>query len=141
MRQHYDRQRRFDCTAIAELTLNHECRDEMIPVLAGLQHVYTCQLLRNKVVKLVAKDINRDTRRDVGRRGLDDWQVVVLASVRLGCNYDYDKLKIKQKITERCGLYSASATGMKVRASARDAYAIRSANSPPRPLPKLTTPS
>ena len=93
MRRHYQRQRRFDCTPIAELTLNYECRDEMIPVLAGLQHLYTCNSLRNKVVKLVAEDINEDTRRDVGRPGFDDWQIVVLAAVRLGCNYDYDKLQ------------------------------------------------
>lgn len=93
MRKHYVRQRRFDCTPIAELTLNYECRDEVIPVLAGLQHVYTCHSLRREVVRLVAEDINRETRRDVGRPGLDDWQIVVLAAVRLGCNYDYDKLQ------------------------------------------------
>lgn len=93
MRQHYDNQRRFDCTPIAEMTLNYECRDEIIPVLAGLQHIYTCSSLRNKLVNLVAQDINEDSRRDVGRPGLDDWQVVVLASVRLGCNCDYDKLQ------------------------------------------------
>jgi hypothetical protein len=73
--------------------LNFDCRDEIIPVLAGLQYVYTCTPLRNTVVKLVAADINRDSRRDVGRRGLDDWQIVVLAAVRLGLNYDYDKLE------------------------------------------------
>jgi hypothetical protein len=65
----------------------------MIPILAGLQHLYTCNSLRNKVVQLVAEDINQDTRRDVGRPGLDDWQIVVLAALRLGCNYDYDKLQ------------------------------------------------
>jgi hypothetical protein len=45
------------------------------------------------VVKLVADDINEDSRRDVGRPGFDDWQIVVLAAVRLGCDYDYDKLQ------------------------------------------------
>lgn len=93
MRQHYDSQRRFDCTPIGELTLNYECRDELIPILAGLQYVYTCSSLRNKVVKLVASDVNENSRRDVGRPGLDDWQIVVLAAVRLGCDYDYDKLQ------------------------------------------------
>ena len=93
MRQHYDKQRRFDCTPIGELMLNYDCRDEVIPVLAGLQHVYTCSELRRKVVQLVAEDINEESRRDVGRPGLDDWQIVVLAAVRLGCNYDYDKLQ------------------------------------------------
>ena len=93
MRRHYEKQHRFDSTPIAELTLNYECRDEVIPVLAGLQHLYTCSSLRNQVVSLVAEDINENSRRDVGRPGLDDWQIVVLAAVRLGCDYDYDKLQ------------------------------------------------
>ena len=93
MRKHYERQRKFDCSPIAEVSLNFECRDEIIPVLAGLQHVYTDQQLRRTVVKLVAEDLNQDTRRDVGRKGMDDWQVVVLAAVRLGCDFDYDKLQ------------------------------------------------
>ena len=78
MRKPYDKQRRFDCTPIGELVLNFECRDETIPILAGLKHVYTNQALRQKLVKLVAEDLNEDSRRDVGRPGLDDWQVVVL---------------------------------------------------------------
>jgi hypothetical protein len=61
VRQHYQRQRRFDCTAIAELKLNYECRDGMIPVLAGLQHLYTGNSLRNKVVRLVAEAPGRTT--------------------------------------------------------------------------------
>ena len=93
MRKHYDNQRRFDVTPIASLKLNYDCRDEMIPVLAGLQYVYNCPALRNKVVRLVAADVNRNSRRDIGRTGLDDWQIVVLAAVRLGCNFDYDKLQ------------------------------------------------
>jgi hypothetical protein len=93
MRQHYEQQRRCDSTPISELALNVECRDEMIPVLAGLQYIYTCSELRREVVQLVAVDINEESRRDVGRPGLDDWQIVVLAAVRLGCNFDYDSLQ------------------------------------------------
>lgn len=92
MRKHYQKQYRFDATPIASLQLNFECRDEIVPVLAGLQFLYTNNELRNKVVKLVAQDVGKDSRRDVGRPALDDWQVVVLAAVRLGCNLDYDKL-------------------------------------------------
>lgn len=84
---------RFDCSPIAEVPLNFECRDEVVPVLAGLQFLYRENKLRRTVVKLVAEDVSSESRRDVGRPGLDDWQVVVLAAVRLGCNYDYDKLQ------------------------------------------------
>lgn len=93
MRKAYSRQRRFDCSSIAEIQLNLGCRDEMIPILAGLQCVYTDHDLRRKITKLVADDLNRHTRRDVGRTGFDDWQVAVLAAVRLGCNLNYDKLQ------------------------------------------------
>ena len=93
VRKPYESQHRFDCSPIAQVTLNFECRDEVIPVLAGLQHLYTDAKLRHKVVNLVAADLNEGSRRDVGRPGMDDWQVVVLAAVRLGCNYDYDKLQ------------------------------------------------
>jgi len=93
VRKAYQSQYRFDASPIAQVQLNLECRDEIIPVLAGLQYIYTDNKLRNQVVKLVAEDLNHDTRRDVGRTGMDDWQVVVLAAVRLGCNYDYDKMQ------------------------------------------------
>jgi IS5 family transposase len=93
MRKPYDRQQRFDCSPIAEVVLDLECRDEIIPILAGLRYLYLDAKLRRKVVKLVAADLNKESRRDVGRPGMDDWQVVVLAAVRLGCNYDYDKLQ------------------------------------------------
>ena len=89
----YQSQYRFDSSPVANVVLNVECRDEIIPVLVGLQHLYTDNTLRHKVVKLIAADLNQDSRRDVGRPGMDDWQVVVLAAVRLGCNYDYDKLQ------------------------------------------------
>ncbi len=93
VRKPYQSQYRFDSSPIAQVQLNLECRDEVIPVLAGLQYIYTDNKLRHQVVKLVADDLNHDSRRDVGRPGMDDWQVVVLAAVRLGCNYDYDKLQ------------------------------------------------
>jgi len=93
VRKAYSPQRRFDSSPIAEVSLNLECRDEIIPILAGLQYLYTDNVLRSKVVKLIAADLNEDSRRDVGRPGMDDWQVIVLAAVRLGCNYDYDKLE------------------------------------------------
>ena len=62
----YERQRRFDSTPIGELALNFECRDEMVPILAGLKYIYTQSELRREVVDLVAADIYAESRRDVG---------------------------------------------------------------------------
>lgn len=93
MRKSYTKQYRFDSSPIAQVELNIECRDEIICVLLGLQHLYTNSALRMKVIQLVAADINEHSRTDIGRPGMDYWQALVLATVRLGCNLDFDKLQ------------------------------------------------
>lgn len=93
MRKPFSDQQRLDCEFINNVELNLNCRDEIIPILAGLQHIYSKPDLRDSILDLIASDVNADTRRDVGRPGFDDWQILVLAGVRLGCNLDYDKLQ------------------------------------------------
>jgi len=84
---------RLDCLPIPEVKLNLECRDEIIPILRALQHVYADVSLRQGLLRLVGKDINATSNRKCGRRGLSYWEITVLAGVRLGCNLDYDKLQ------------------------------------------------
>lgn len=93
MRRPFSSQTRLDCQTIAEVQLNRNCRDEMIPILRALQHVYSEGQLRDQILNLVAQDVNEHSRSDRGREGLDYWQIVVLAAARLGCNLDYDKLQ------------------------------------------------
>ena len=54
MRKAYSDQQRLDCLPIEQVTLNFECRDEIVPVLAGLQHLYLQSDLRDQVTKLIA---------------------------------------------------------------------------------------
>ena len=93
MRKAICTQRRLDCTAVEHVQLNLDCRDEIIPILRGLQHIYSQPTLRDEILQLVAEDVNRETRDDCGRQGLDLWPILVLAAVRLGCNLNYDKLQ------------------------------------------------
>ena len=93
MRKAFAKQTRLDCQRVTEVKLNLNCRDEIIPILRGLQHVYSQPQLRDEILALVAQDVNEHARDDRGRAGLDYWQIVVLAAVRLGCNLDYDKLQ------------------------------------------------
>jgi transposase, IS5 family len=93
MRKARPSQPRLDCNPIPELELNFDCRDEIVPILAALKHVYTKPELRDQILTLVAQDVNRDSRSDHGRQGLEYWQIVVLAAVRLGCNLNYDRLQ------------------------------------------------
>ena len=83
----------LDCLPISEVNLNSECRDEFIPILRALQHVYGDADLRRELLALVGKDVNGNTSRKHGRRGMNYWEITVLAAARLGCNLDYDKLQ------------------------------------------------
>ena len=93
MRKAFSTQRRLDTQSIVDVALNLECRDEMIRVLRALQHVYSQRQLRDEILRLIADDVNRDSRSDCGREGMDYWQIAVLAAVRLGCNITYDGLQ------------------------------------------------
>ena len=93
MRKNYDGQYRLGVTSIAELQLNLNCRDEIIPVLAALRHAFLDPSLRSQLTDLIAQDVSEAARRDKGRPGLDDWQILVLGVLRANCNLDYDKLQ------------------------------------------------
>jgi transposase, IS5 family len=86
-------QERLDCLPVNQVILNLNCRDEIIPILRALQHVYADAPLRRQLLALVGKDVNQATSRTHGRRGMSYWEIAVLAGVRLGCNLDYDKLQ------------------------------------------------
>lgn len=93
MRLAFDPQRQLDCPSVDQIVLNTNCRDEIIPILRALQHVFQDTALRQELLNLIRKDVNGTTSHKLGRRGLDYWPIAVLASVRLGCNLDYDKLQ------------------------------------------------
>lgn len=93
MRKAFAKQARLDCQRVTDVKLNLNCRDEIIPILRGLQHLYSQPQLRDEILALIAEDVNEHARNDRGRAGLDYWQIVVLAAVRLGCDLDYDKLQ------------------------------------------------
>ena len=78
--------------SLDEIVLDDDCRFELIPILAGLQHLYGQPERRQRLLDLVAADILGDADPDRGRDGMNFWQVLVLAVVRQGCDYDYAAL-------------------------------------------------
>lgn len=93
MRQSFSRQGRLDCKSIKKVDFNFGSRHELVPILRSLQHIYSQPALRDGILELVAEDVNRESRDDCGRPGMDYWQILVLSGVRLGCNLDYDALQ------------------------------------------------
>ena len=47
MRKAFSSQRRLDCRGVLGVQLNFDCRDEIIPVLRTLQHIYSQPALRD----------------------------------------------------------------------------------------------
>jgi len=88
-------QLRLDGPVILGVELNLDCRDAMIPLLSGLQTLYADEAARSQVLELVRQDVLGKASDRRGRRGWDFWTIMVLATVRLGLDLDYDDLQDK----------------------------------------------
>ena len=58
MRIAYSSQLRLDCLSIEQLKLNLNCRDEIIPILEALKHVFCQAESRDQLIQCVASDVN-----------------------------------------------------------------------------------
>jgi len=92
MRATINRQFSLGQPPLDQIALDDDCRFELIPILAGLQHLHGQPERRERLLDLVAADILGDADPDRGRDGMNFWQVLVLAVVRQGCDYDYAAL-------------------------------------------------
>ena len=63
MRRRFNPQPRLDCPPIEMVKLNVNCRDEIIPILRALQHIYSDHKLRREILDLVGEDVNRERLR------------------------------------------------------------------------------
>ena len=75
------------------VSLNLDCRNETIPILRALQHIYSTPKVRDSILGAIARDVNGKSKATLGRPGLSYWEILVLAAARLGCGYDYDQLQ------------------------------------------------
>jgi len=78
---------------ISKIEFDARSRDEIPQLLAGLRHIYCTPSLREKVFGILAEHIPGDKSAETGRPGMDLWPVLVLGTLRLNCNWDFDKLK------------------------------------------------
>ena len=79
-------------TSIEKININLNSRDDIPPLLLGLQHIYTTIELRKKVFTILEEDISPDTNNGTGRPGMDLWNILVFGVLRLNLNWDYDRL-------------------------------------------------
>jgi IS5 family transposase len=85
---------------IADIKIDVSSRDDIPTILLGLQHIYTNTALRDAVFKILeeiapTKSDGEETKVvsiNKGRPGMDQWSILVLGSLRVGLNADYDRI-------------------------------------------------
>ena len=92
MRKVIDLQTKIWQTGIENIELDHKSRDEIPKLLIGLQYLYSNIETRDKVFKILKRLIPNNTNTKAGRPGMDLWKILVLGTLRLNCNWDYDKV-------------------------------------------------
>ena len=93
MRKVIDLQMKFGETPIDQIKFDLRARDEIPKLLIGLQYLYCTPVIRNKVFELLKHLVPEGTSSKNGRPGMDLWKILVLGTIRLNCNWDYDKLQ------------------------------------------------
>ncbi|MBW2450206.1 MAG: ISNCY family transposase [Deltaproteobacteria bacterium] len=91
MRKVIDLQMEFWKTDIANIEFDLQSRDEIPKLLMGLQYIYRTTTIREKVFDIL-KQIVPIKSHETGRPGMDLWKILVLGTLRLNCNWDYDKV-------------------------------------------------
>lgn len=93
MRDILHSQMTFGETDISAIQFDTRSRDEIPKLLSGLQHIYCTPELKEKVFSILEEIIPPGTDLNNGRPGMELWKILVLGSLRLTCNWNYDKLK------------------------------------------------
>ncbi|MBU0463526.1 MAG: ISNCY family transposase [Proteobacteria bacterium] len=92
MRKIIEPQLEFGQVPISEIKISLKSRDEIPKILIGLQALFCNHESRIKIFQLLEKLLPPNVNRKNGRKGMHLWRILVLGMIRLGCDWDYDKL-------------------------------------------------
>ncbi len=92
MRKIIENQLKIGQVDISNIELDLRARDEIPQLLLGLQAIYKDRSTRQSVFEILEKIVPDDIDAGNGRPGMDLWSILVLGTLRLNCNWDYDKL-------------------------------------------------
>ena len=92
MRKVIDLQFKLGEVSIQNIEFDPRSRDEIPKLLQGFKSIYCDPQTREKVFEFLEDIIPDDTDSNNGRPGMHMWKILVLGTLRLSCNWDYDKL-------------------------------------------------
>jgi len=92
MRQRFNPEPDFQIIPIEKILLPLQSRDELPPILAGLQWIWMHPTLKTEILALLEARV-LGGKKATGRTGMDLWQILVLGVVRLGLDADWDRME------------------------------------------------
>ena len=92
MREVLKSQMKFGEVAIGDIEFDLRSRDEIPKLLIGLQAIHDDLVVRNQVFAALTDLVPAKINPNNGRRGMDLRKILVLGTLRLSCDWDYDKL-------------------------------------------------
>jgi IS5 family transposase len=93
MRKMINWQLKIDEQNISKIKFDLRSRDEIPKLLMGLQYIYCNTEIREQVSDILQGVIPEETDSKNGRPGTDLWKILILGTLRLNCDWDYDKVK------------------------------------------------
>jgi len=93
MRKVIEEQMQLGEIDVSQIKFDLQSRDEIPKLLMGLQYIYITPELRDIVFDFLTGLTPPHVDPETGRNGMDYWKILVLGTLRLACNYDFDKLK------------------------------------------------
>lgn len=91
MRKRFEQQFNIGQKLIADTFITTKSRDPYIPIMRTLKEIFITPELHDKIFDILEEKI-LEGKKPTGRRGMDLWQIFVLAQVRFGLNISYDRL-------------------------------------------------
>lgn len=92
MRKVIENQLKFGTIDISQIKFDPKSRDDIPQILKGLQYLYTNSESRKKLFKVLEEKVAPKSDKMNGRPGMDLWKILVMGTLRLNLNCDYDRL-------------------------------------------------
>ncbi len=78
---------------IAGIKIDPRSRDDIPQLLRGLQYLYSDNALREEIFQILEKLAPIKVSTELGRPGMMWWKILVMGTLRLNLNCDYDRLQ------------------------------------------------
>lgn len=77
---------------IADIKIDTRSRDDIPQLLQGLQYLYIHKPSREKIFSILEKLTPDDISAEHGRPGMALWKILVMGTLKLNLNCDYDRV-------------------------------------------------